>query len=224
MRIGSATHVGRVRERNEDALHVDVDAGLFIVADGLGGHPSGDVASNLAVEHMARQLLGSLNGEPETQLVDALRSANLAILDESVGDPSRHGMGTTAVLAYVHPDRRTASFAHVGDSRAYIFRDGHLAQVTADHTTGGPLSRGRITQALGTDRGVDPDEERLELEPGDRLLLCTDGLTDMVDDVRISEALAEGSEAQAVCDQLVENALSRGGVDNITLVVVDIAD
>lgn len=222
MQIGSASHVGRVRERNEDALHVDVDGGLVIVADGLGGHPAGEVASHLAVDHIVDRLEGSMNGQPDTELVEALLSANRAILEETAGEPSHRGMGTTAVLAYIHPDRSGASFAHVGDSRAYVFREGDLIQVTEDHTAGGPMERGRITQALGTERGVEPDAVQIELERGDRILLCTDGLTDMLDDHQITETLADGLGVQETCDRLVKHALSRGGVDNITLALVDI--
>jgi PPM family protein phosphatase len=220
--VAGATHVGRVRERNEDAFHVDEAARLLVVADGLGGHPSGDVASTLAVEHLTSVLSGNGSTEHAERLVSALHSANDAIVADADGDRSRHGMGTTAVVAYVEPDERTVWIAHVGDSRAYHCRNGRLDQVTEDHTTGGLFGRGQITQALGSSNGVDPDHISVELTAGDRLLLCTDGLTDMLDDDDIAQVLGDGLAAEETCEQLVNAALARGGSDNITVAVVDI--
>jgi PPM family protein phosphatase len=220
--VAGATHVGRVRERNEDAFHVDEAAGLLVVADGLGGHPAGDIASRLAVENLASELSGNGSTEHAERLVSALHSANDAIVADADGDRSRYGMGTTAVVAHVEPDERTVWIAHVGDSRAYHCRDGRLHQVTEDHTTGGIFGRGQITQALGSSNGVDPDHVSVDLKAGDRLLLCTDGLTDMLDDDGIAEVLRDGLAAEETCEQLVGAALARGGSDNITVVVVDI--
>jgi PPM family protein phosphatase len=160
-------------------------------------------------------------GEIVVACVAAQRSQRVADADI---DRSRYGMGTTAVVAYVEPDERTAWIAHVGDSRAYLCRDGRLRQVTDDHTTGGILGRGQITQALGSAHGIDPDHVNVDLLEGDRLLLCTDGLTDMLDDGDIAEILGDDLAANETCDQLVEAALARGGSDNITVVIADIAD
>lgn len=223
MEVAGATHVGRVRERNEDAYHVDADHRVLIVADGLGGHPAGDVASRIAVERLAAEL--SRNGSDHAErLVSALHTANDSIVADADTDRSRYGMGTTAVIAYLEPDERTAWIAHVGDSRAYLCRDGRLRQVTDDHTTGGVFGRGQITQALGSANGIDPDHVNVELSGGDRLLLCTDGLTDMLDDGDIAAVLGDDLATQDTCDLLIEAALARGGVDNITVIVVDITN
>lgn len=219
MDVGSATETGRVRQRNEDALLVDRERGLFVVADGLGGHAAGDVASRVAIERVDAVATGSALGDGTAAgdlLARSLQEAHEAIRDAAAVEASRTGMGTTAVVAHVEPAEREVRLAHVGDSRAYLLRDGKLRQVTQDHV--GPF--GGISQALGLDR-VDPDTIRLDVAPGDRLLLCTDGLTDMLGDAEIERVAIEG-EAQAAVDALVQAALDRGGIDNVTVVLVDI--
>lgn len=221
MDVGAATHVGLVRERNEDAYHVDPTRGVALVADGLGGHTAGDVASKLAVEVIVNRLNG-VDDDPTRALVRSLEEANDAILDDSAEHVERSGMGTTAVLAYLPDGGTRAWIAHVGDSRAYVLRDEQVAQVTEDHTTGGPFGRGQITQALGSRGGVQPDCVGVELDPGDRLLLCTDGLTDMLSDREIAQIAGNGGTPQEACDALVAASLSRGGVDNVTVVMADV--
>lgn len=226
MKVGSASDVGLVRSRNEDDLLRAEDRRMFLVADGLGGHPAGDVASRIAVETIDRELtLDSLSGETDrTQLLaDALHRAHEAIVEDVSRSPERAGMGTTAVLALVGEGADEAWVAHVGDSRAYLTRDGRLRQVTDDHRSGGPFGGGRITQALGTSDAVDPDVVHLELETGDRLLLCTDGLSDMVDDGLVEEITSRVDAPQAACDDLVAAAKRAGGADNITVIVVDVS-
>lgn len=220
MEVGAATHVGLVRERNEDAYHVDAARGVALVADGLGGHTAGDIASKLAVDVIVSGLNGVAD-DPPTALVRSLEEANDAILDDSADHAERRGMGTTAVLAYLPDSGTRAWVAHVGDSRAYVLRDDHLIQVTQDHTTGGPFGRGQITQALGSHGGVEPDCVDLELAAGDRLLLCTDGLTDMLSDREIADLAGNGRTPQEACDALISASLSRGGVDNVTVVTAD---
>lgn len=214
MQVGQATHVGLVREGNEDALLVLAESSVVAVADGLGGHAAGEVASALAVESLRASLAG-LDGAEQVD-VGRILGAALVQASEVVADagrePSRSGMGTTAVVAHVRPG--TVWIGHVGDSRAYLLSGGELTQLTTDHQ-----SLGRITQALGLGR-VEPDLLEAAVSPGDRLLLCTDGLTNTTDDGEIARRLGAG-EPQQACDALVAAALAGGGVDNVTVVVVD---
>jgi PPM family protein phosphatase len=216
MQVASRTEVGHVRRRNEDSLLVDESTSVLAVADGLGGHPCGDLASQTAVASLRDAVAG---GPPEGAdtgewLTSALLVAHRAVLAEAGDDPDRDGMATTVVLAAVAEDEVT--IAHVGDSRAYLLADGALQPLTRDHGMGG-----YITQALGLDRVVAPDVLHLNLAPGDRLLLCTDGLTNMVDDNGIAQLLGQGDVRQAT-DGLVETALANGGVDNVTVIVVEV--
>ncbi len=210
MQVATRTEVGHVRSRNEDALLVAADEGLLVVCDGLGGHPCGDLASATAVEHL-RGRVAEAASAPEA-LVASLHAAHDAVVAVAREDPDRTGMATTVVAALVRDGN--AVVAHVGDSRAYLLApDGLLTQVTEDHGVGG-----YITQALGLDRGVEPSVVGLDTPPGCRLLLCSDGLTNMVDPEAIATLLGSG-DAQKACDALVEEALDRGGVDNVTVIV-----
>lgn len=222
MQVAGRTDIGLVRGRNEDDLLVDEERRVFIVADGLGGHPGGDVASRLAVRaaHAAvsdRSLRDE--AEPGTALGAALRAAHDAVLEAAAQDIARRGMGTTAVLAHLSEGDRQLWVAHVGDSRAYLFRADELRQLTADHTIGGRI--GGLTQALGTPGPVSPDVVHVDLEPGDRILLCTDGLTDMVDDDGIAARMGSAEPPQRITDLLVEDALGNGGIDNVTVIVIE---
>ena len=217
MQVASRTEVGHVRRRNEDSLLVDESTGVLAVADGLGGHPCGDLASQTAVAALRDAVAGGPPDDSDTGewLTSALLVAHRAVLAEAGDDPDREGMATTVVLAAVADGE--ATIAHVGDSRAYLLADGALQPLTRDHGMGG-----YITQALGLDRLITPDVVRVNsLAPGDRLLLCTDGLTNMVDDRGIALLLAEGDVRQAT-DALVEEALANGGIDNVTVIVVQV--
>ena len=222
MQVAARTEVGLVRGRNEDDLLVDVQRRVFMVADGLGGHPSGDVASGLAVRTAQAAMTDEPprdEAEPGAALGAVLHAAHDAVLGGAAQDISRRGMGTTAVLAYLSEDDQRLWVAHVGDSRAYLFHAGELRQLTVDHTIGG--RGGGLAQALGTSGAVAPDIVDVDLEPGDRILLCTDGLTDMVDDDGIAARLGSGEPPQRITDLLVEDALRNGGVDNVTVVVIE---
>jgi protein phosphatase len=214
MQVAYRTEVGYVRRRNEDSLLVEESIGVVAVADGLGGHPCGDLASQTAVASLRDSVAGGLDDGADTGewLTRALLVAHRAVLAEAGDDPDREGMATTVVLAVV--DEGQATIAHVGDSRAYLLADGALQALTRDHGIGG-----YITQALGLDRVVDPDVAHFDLSAGDRLLLCTDGLTNMVDDKGIALLLGKGDPTEAT-DALVEAALGNGGIDNITVIVV----
>jgi PPM family protein phosphatase len=216
MEVASRTEVGYVRRRNEDSLLVDESTHVVAVADGLGGHPCGDLASQTAVASLRNSLAAGLpeDGDAGDWLSSALFVAHHAVLTEAGDDPERAGMATTAVVAVVTDEQTTV--AHVGDSRAYLLTEGALRPLTADHGLGG-----YITQALGLDRSMVPDVTHLELTAGDRLLLCTDGLTNMVDDKGVAVLLGKGDTTEAT-DALVEAALANGGIDNITVIVVDV--
>jgi protein phosphatase len=211
MDVAYRTEVGHVRSRNEDALLARPERGVLAVADGLGGHPAGDVASLTALASVDGS--GLTVGASEDDLRATAAAAHQAVLDAAAAEPGRTGMGTTLVLATVSDD--AATVLHVGDSRAYqLSSDGVLSPLTEDHGM-----HGYLTQALGLDRAVAPDVARVDCPPGSRLLLCSDGLTNMVDDAALAELLGRGS-AQEACDALVEAALDAGGIDNVSVVVV----
>ncbi|HEV2754280.1 MAG TPA: Stp1/IreP family PP2C-type Ser/Thr phosphatase [Actinomycetota bacterium] len=230
--VGAQTDVGRVRQGNEDSYLLEPP--IYAVADGMGGHIAGDVASATAVDVIAAgaREASSLDGNALAELVNR---ANEAIWEKARSDPSLRGMGTTCTLLMV--DGATAYLAHVGDSRAYLLRDGSLTQLTEDHTLvermvrEGRLSaeeaaihpqRSVITRALGVDQNVQVDVLREQLTRGDRILLASDGLTSMVGAGDIADVLTSEEDPQAAADRLVEIANAAGGEDNVTVLVVDV--
>lgn len=209
MQLAYRTEVGHVRRRNEDALLARPERGVVAVADGLGGHAAGDVASLTAVRCLDEAPLSADSTVEE--MLAATEAAHQAVV-AAAAEPECHGMGTTLVLAVLSED--SARVLHVGDSRAYqLDPEGGLRQLTQDHSM-----QGYLTQALGLDREVVPDVGEVDCPAGSRLLLCTDGLTNMVADGSIAELLGTG-DPQAACDALVEAALAAGGVDNVTVLV-----
>jgi serine/threonine protein phosphatase PrpC len=232
-RVGATTDTGRVREANEDALLVEEP--LFAVADGMGGHLAGDVASRTAVETITSRAEQDSPGDTGA-LARLVREANHEIWKKAQSDASLRGMGTTCTLAML--DDSGLHIAHVGDSRAYLFRAGDLTQLTEDHTLVGRMVReGRlqpdeaehhpqrsiITRALGVDSDVAVDTQTIELQEGDRVLLCSDGLSSMVSREAISEVLDGNVDPQTAAERLVELANDAGGEDNITVVVIEVA-
>jgi serine/threonine protein phosphatase PrpC len=242
MRLSSfaGTDVGLARSGNEDS-HLRGRT-VFAVADGLGGHQGGEVASAMAVEPLAA-LDGHAFADAQRAaeaLAEAIREANLAILRRARSDPELWGMGTTVSAAAVAGDR-VLQLAHVGDSRAYLLRAGApLRQLTTDHTVvqeavaRGLLTRqqaavhpqrGVVTRAVGLDPQVPVDlPEPLELEAGDQVLLCTDGLTEVVGDERIAAVLASQADGDDACRALIAAANQGGGPDNVTVVLLRVAD
>jgi serine/threonine protein phosphatase PrpC len=228
VRVGVATDIGRVREGNEDSYLAEEP--LFAVADGMGGHKGGDVASQLALETLEAEFREGTGG-----LARLIRDANVAVFDRSRSDSAVTGMGTTLTAVVV--EGTSALFAHVGDSRAYLLRAGDLRQLTEDHTLvarmvkSGEISqaeaavhphRSVLTRAVGTDAEVDVDEFDVALTDGDRLLLCSDGLTGMVTEEQILAILSATPDPQDAADRLVRAANRAGGVDNITVVILDV--
>jgi PPM family protein phosphatase len=236
MRISAhaaATHAGRKRRHNEDA-YVERPP-LFAIADGMGGARAGEVASRLAAAALED---GGAGGAPEQRVVDLIQEANRRVFERSNEDASASGMGTTMTVAIV--DDGGVTIGHVGDSRAYRLREGELEQLTDDHSLVAELVRsGRltpeeadahpqrsvITRAVGTDPDVDVDAFTVPAEPGDVYLLCSDGLTDMLDDGGIRTVFAEHpDDLHAAAKELVNAANRVGGDDNITVVCFAVGD
>ena len=230
LEAGARTDVGRARANNEDAFLAQHP--LYAVADGLGGHVGGEVASSLALKGLAEALFAP--GEPEASLAEGFEQANQVILESARSDQSLKGMGTTLTALLAEADE--AHIVHIGDSRAYLFRDGELRQLTRDDSLRERLlqesgaaaeeieflpPKNILTQALGLDDDISLQDLRFDLRPRDRLLLCTDGLTATVPDEAIGKLLQEERAPQAACDRLVEAANDGGGPDNITVIVVD---
>ena len=233
LRAGSATDAGMVRSSNQDAVLVEVTA--FAVADGMGGHAGGEIASAAAVESLRHSLATTSTAEG---LLEALREANRAVGAAGGDDPDLVGMGTTAVVAVLvgteTGDRLLV--ANVGDSRAYLYHGGSLRQVTDDHSMVGELlrqgvitedeaarhpQRHVITRVLGTSPDVDVDLFELRLDEGDRVVLCSDGLSNEVSDEEIVRVLRTQRDPTAAAEDLVRRANAHGGNDNVSVVVVD---
>jgi protein phosphatase len=246
IRAAGLTDVGRRRDHNEDALLVDEGLGLFVVADGMGGHAGGGTASRLAVETIQGAVRAAQEKEPglfagergveDSPVPDLLRQAVeeacSVIYRRAQSDPELGGMGTTVTA--VATDGRAAFVAHVGDSRCYLLREGRIYQVSEDHSLvneqlkAGAISadearnsrfKNIITRSVGFEQDVQVDLMGLEVEAGDRLVVCCDGLSNLVDDGEILE-LIEATPLEQVPERLVEIANDRGGDDNITVIVV----
>jgi PPM family protein phosphatase len=220
--------VGRQREGNEDSMLVDPP--LFVVADGMGGAQAGEVASGLAVETLGE--MPPDDGNVEEELTEAIVQANRRIHDKAQDDRALAGMGTTLTAAFVHEGKVT--LGHVGDSRAYRYREGELAQLTDDHSLVAELERhGKLTaaearvhpqrsmilRALGIGAEVEVDTYCFVGEPGDVFLLCSDGLSGLVHDAVIGEVLKDCETLEAAAEKLIELANLSGGPDNITTVL-----
>ena len=228
----SATDQGLVRGNNEDAFLIDDQRALFAVADGMGGHRGGEVASHTAIEALRAAIA---NGTP---LHDAITRANAAVLTRAAGDSELTGMGTT-LTAVVAIGGRQLLIGHVGDSRAYLLHAGTLHRATDDHSLVEELVReGRltpeqaeahpqraiVTRALGVDDHVDVDLYTLDIETGDRVVLCSDGLTTMVRERDIERLARAETDPERLADALVRAANEAGGEDNITVVVIDVLE
>lgn len=228
--FGSSTHVGCVREHNEDSLAVAPP--LFVVCDGMGGHAAGEVASEIAASTIARYAPDYPDAYGLGQAVEA---ANLAIIRAAQEGRGRSGMGTTCTAAMLENERLV--IAQVGDSRAYLLHGGQLQQITRDHSLMADLieagqitpeeakhhpRRSVITRALGSDPRTEPDLYEINVSTGDRLLLCSDGLTAMLDDREIADIMRRIADPQRCASKLVELAVAAGGHDNVTVIVANV--
>ncbi len=234
---GTGTDTGKVREHNEDSLYpteggTGSGPAVLVVADGMGGAVAGEIASRLAVEAATESPAGD-----DVDPADRVLAGNSAVILATEEDRGLAGMGTTMTLIELRAGGE-AIFAHVGDSRAYLVSGGVMSQVTTDHSLVGELvTLGRITPEQARTHphrhlvtrvlGLGPitvDTTAVSLEPGDRILLCSDGLTDMVPDPEIEEILNAGEGVEPTVWALIEQANAAGGVDNTTVVVIDVAE
>lgn len=233
--------VGRARRHNEDYFELDPERCLYIVADGMGGHSHGEVASRLAVkairEYIGKAASGEESGRRSNVLRTAIQLAHEQVLRAIRQDGTLQGMGTTVVCFFL--TGHTAAVAHVGDSRAYRYRQGRLELLTQDHTwvheqvVAGYLSREQarahplknvVTRALGGEVDVVVDIREMEACPGDLFLLCSDGLTTMLSDEEIRAQVAAATSLDDLCRNLVREANARGGLDNITVLALAIEE
>lgn len=228
--FGSRTDIGCVRDQNEDSLFVNPP--LYVVADGMGGHAAGEIASEIAVRTISELAPDTADTEA---LSKAVEQANRNIINAPLSGKGREGMGTTCTAAVL--DGTHLAIAQVGDSRAYLLHNGRLSQITRDHSLvanmveAGQLTpdearihpnRSVITRALGNDPATTPDLYEISVEEGDRLLLCTDGLSSMLEDDEIQAVMNRISDPQQCASMLVNGALVAGGLDNITVIIVNI--
>lgn len=228
--FGSRTDIGYVRDHNEDSLIIIPP--LFAVADGMGGHEAGEIASEITVDTLAELAPSHLDAEGLTAAVEA---ANYNVMKAPRQGIGRDGMGTTLTAAMLEGERLL--IAQVGDSRAYLLHKGHLQQITRDHSLMADLieagqitpeearvhpNRSVITRAIGSDIHMRPDIYELNVDAGDRILLCSDGLSSMISNNAIESIMRRQSDAQHCADELVTAALENGGADNVTVVVADV--
>jgi len=243
--ISGGTHVGRVRRNNEDSFVIDQGLGLMAVADGMGGHNSGEVASRLATDGIME--LAHRNpvvsqpaesGGPRlssrgTRLRSLVVAANARVHEMGQASLKNRGMGTTLVAVWA--DSRSMTVAHVGDSRAYLHHAGNLIRLTEDHSVAGEqLRKGLIslqdaenspfanilTRSLGSKAGIEVDVSEYALSPGDLILLASDGLTKMVSDDEVAQVIREDDAPNVLVDRLIRMALAAGGKDNVTVIAV----
>lgn len=245
LRAAAQSDRGRLRDSDEDAFLVDEASGLFAVADGVGGHRAGEVASRIAVETLAATVKADLKNLPgetavnaDALLLEAFRRADDEIRRQAASHPDLRGMASTLVALFA--PSATAWVAHVGDSRAYLLRQKELWRLTEDHSALAQLARENpnaelshledsrlahvLVRCLGANGNAVPDVRPTPLEEGDRLLLCCDGLTDMVEECEIERILAEARPLEECCNRLVAAANEAGGKDNITVLVADAID
>ncbi len=229
------TDAGMVRPNNEDNFSIILEKNLFIVADGMGGHKAGEVASRVAVETLvdffSDESLQQIQGNPlaiQHALISSFHQANRKVMEMASEDAAMQGMGCTLIACFI--DEKIAYVCHVGDVRAYLFEMGRLDQITCDHSlmadqtvalqnmTAG-AGRNVVTRSIGFPFPQEPEFHRLPLRPGNKILLCSDGLWSMVADGEICSILEKATGPKEACDNLIHQANQAGGEDNITAVV-----
>ena len=236
----SVTDTGRARRNNEDSVALDEAGRIAVLADGMGGYNAGEVASGMASERVKSELAQRLkplgatptDAEIKTALLDAVDSANREVYDAAMSHPEYAGMGTTLVVALYRGERLW--LGHIGDSRGYRFRNGHLEQLTRDHSllqeqidaglitaeqAAYSMHKNLVTRAVGVDELVDLEIHDYPVEPGDLLLMCSDGLSDMLSDEQIEQLLRTNDSLPAAGTMLVQAANAAGGRDNIAVIL-----
>lgn len=239
LEVGARSDVGMIRSGNEDNFFADAKRGLFIVADGMGGHAAGEVASEMAVQILSRELGNSTLTDAgiREKVATSLKTANRAIYERTIAEVDKQGMGTTASVLMLGDGKYL--IGQVGDSRVYLLRDGALKQITKDHSyvqeqvDAGYLTPEQaryhpysnvITRCVGAGEAVEPDTYIGDVKLGDLYLVASDGLTGMVDDRRLQQLLLARSSSQRIVEALISEANGRGGLDNITAIVIRISD
>ncbi len=252
IRYAGSTHVGMKRSHNEDNFFLLAEENLYIVADGMGGHSSGEVASQIAVETLANFFIDTSRDKEitwpykedraltfdENRLITGVKLANRRVYETAQSDPRYRGMGTTIVCLVCGASG--AFLSHVGDSRAYLIRNGDINQITEDHSllndylkvhrlTAEEIEhfphKNVIVRALGMKDTVVVDVHRIDPKPGEVYVLCSDGLSGMIDDGSLLETVKEGGlDLEKTCQSLIARANSAGGVDNITVVIIEFSD
>ncbi|HNX93093.1 MAG TPA: Stp1/IreP family PP2C-type Ser/Thr phosphatase [Syntrophomonas sp.] len=233
MKVVGITDIGLVRKRNEDNYLIDTERNLFLVCDGMGGHFGGDIASRLATETINKELVfNGISDLPEA-LENAVQTANHVIWETGQSDAELNEMGTTVTAAVMCDDQLL--IAHVGDSSLFIIHDNEITKPTCDHTLAEHMRKDGIigkdderyksfhhvlTRALGVDNEVEIDIYQLKVMKDDWILLCTDGLSNLVEQYEIKDLLKDKNEPQEACQQLLDLALARGGYDNITMILI----
>jgi protein phosphatase len=241
MEWAAKTHIGKIRDNNEDSFYIDEKNNcMFIVADGMGGHNAGEVASKMAIDVVSKFIEDEWNNteilndfEIYSLIRKAIEKANNKIYERSLFNEDCDGMGTTITIAIILNNK--IYLGHIGDSRAYILRNNELMQLTEDHTLVSELlkngsiteieaknhpKKNIITKALGTNLNAEPDISSKEIYDEDVIILCTDGLTNIIDNDEIKKSFIEHSNLQNACDYLVDLANNRGGYDNITIIAI----
>lgn len=239
MNYSVLTDIGRARSQNQDAVFATDEAvgslpNLFVVADGMGGHKAGEYASNQAIALVKREVASDTESEPVQIINQGITTANNSIYEEAAQDATKSGMGTTMVVATIFDHHMCV--CNVGDSRLYVYREGQLQQITQDHSVVGEIvrkgempkeqarnhpKRNLITRAVGAEKEIRVDFFDETLADGDLVLMCTDGLTSMVEEKQIEEVLASAVPLQEKADCLVELANDNGGRDNITIIIIE---
>ena len=239
-KVGAATDIGRKRSQNQDNIASCPELGLFVVADGMGGHRGGETASAMAVEIIPQIVRSTASGpdwDPKEVIADAILQANNRIFERAQQQPTLQGMGTTTVSMLFKGN--TLTIGHVGDSRAYFFRDGNLWQLTRDHSLvqeklrAGMITRAEvktdrmknvITRSVGFEPDVNVETYEMDIQAGDLFLLCSDGLSGLVDDDQIAEILRQDSGTlEDAVKSLINAANSNGGDDNISTILIEIS-
>lgn len=232
----AVSDTGKVRQQNEDSFLMDETTSLFAVADGMGGHSYGEIASTLAIETIRANF--KMNSSDNQLLKSIIQEANKAVFNKANSDNDYRGMGTTITLAHIDESGKL-TLGHVGDSRAYVLRGDRFVQVSQDHSVVAALiesgtitpaqaeihpQKSVITRALGIDPLVQIDLSEVELELNDRILLCSDGLTSMVDESNIQRILDSETNPKDCVNELIKTANEAGGKDNITALIIDVLD
>ena len=217
MKTFSMTHIGRRREMNQDYMSENAVGklpNLFLVADGMGGHKAGEYASRFTVEKIVETIETSGQTEPVAAMKEAVEAANRGLLEEAGRDAAKAGMGTTVVAATVIGDH--LHVANVGDSRLYLINHEAIMQITMDHP-----DKNIITRAVGVVPELSVDFFEVELKPGDTVLMCSDGLTNMIEDEEIKKIVLGQRDIVEKAEKLIDTANGNGGKDNITVVLIE---